>query len=141
MATLEKAIRIAARAHRGQKDKDGLPYILHPIRVMLKVDSEKEMKIAVLHDVVEKSKLTIDDLRKRGFSEDVVLAVDYLSKRTDEPYLNYIERAKKNELACRVKIADLEDKIELARQLKSLDQRELRLKRYREALQKLQKNR
>src|SRR5262249_20867350 len=75
MATLEKAIELAARAHAGQKDKQNLPYILHPLRVMMRVEGEEAQMVAVLHDTIEDTDLTEDDLRRAGFSEAVIAGV------------------------------------------------------------------
>jgi guanosine-3',5'-bis(diphosphate) 3'-pyrophosphohydrolase len=74
MATIEKALQIAAKAHEGQKDKSGLPYILHPLRVMMRVEGEEAQIVAVLQDVIEDTSVSAADLRQAGFSEQVVLA-------------------------------------------------------------------
>jgi (p)ppGpp synthase/HD superfamily hydrolase len=115
MASLEDAILLAVEAHRGQRDRVGQPYILHPLRVMCRLQGEAERTAGVLHDVVEDSEHSLDDLRARGYPEDVVAAVDCLSRRPDETYLAYIERIKPNALARRVKLADLEDNMDLRR--------------------------
>src|SRR5215218_10373584 len=104
MATIEKALRIAAEAHEGQKDKEGLPYILHPLRVMHRVQGEDAQIVAVLHDVVEDTTVTADDLRQAGFSEAVVAAVLCVTHRKDEPYTDYVLRCKGNEVARRVRL-------------------------------------
>jgi (p)ppGpp synthase/HD superfamily hydrolase len=115
MATLDRAIQIAAQVHQDQKDKYGAPYILHPIRVMMRENSEIEKIVAILHDVVEDSDLTINDLRNDGFSSEIVEAVDALSKRDGEIYDDYINRTTLNDIAVKVKIADLEDNMDLKR--------------------------
>lgn len=115
MATLDKAIEIAARAHRGQCDKNGAPYILHPLRIMNRMPSLETMIIAVLHDVVEDSAYTLDDLRREGFDETIVAGVDCLTRRSREEYEDYIERVKQNPLAVQVKLGDLEDNMNLQR--------------------------
>ena len=112
MSTLDKAIQIATNAHRGQKDRYGKHYILHPLRVMLKFQTEKEMIVAVLHDVVEKSDWTIPRLRQKGFDNDILEAVDLLTRRDSQPYLDYINKLTENSLARRIKIADIEDNID-----------------------------
>ena len=91
-ATLEDAISIAAEAHRGQRDKAGAPYLLHPLRLMLRMDSEAAMMAAVLHDVVEDSDWTLERLRERGFSEEVVGAVACLTHRDGESYEDFVVR-------------------------------------------------
>ena len=117
MATIEKALQIAARAHEGQKDKEGLPYVLHPLRAMLSVEGEEAQIVAVLHDVLEDTAVTADDLRREGFSAAVVAAVLCVTHRPDEPYADYVVRCKGNEVARRVKLADLADDWRLDRTL------------------------
>jgi hypothetical protein len=109
MATIEKALQIAAKAHEGQRDKEGLPYILHPLRVMMGVEGEEAQIVAVLHDVVEDTPVTLDDLRQAGFNEGVLAAVECVTHRKDEPYADYVVRCKGNEIARWVKLADLGD--------------------------------
>ncbi|HEX6748587.1 MAG TPA: HD domain-containing protein [Longimicrobium sp.] len=115
MSNIEEAIRIAVEAHAGQKDRAGAPYILHPLRVMFRVQTEAERMAAVLHDVVEDTPWTLDDLRARGFAEEVVEAVDALTKREGEPYDAFVDRSAANPVARRVKIADLEDNMDVRR--------------------------
>ena len=115
MATLEKAILIAARAHLGQRDKGGAPYILHPLRMMMRMESEAAMMAAVLHDVVEDSDWTLDQLRGEGFSEEVLQAVDCLTRKNYESYDEFVARAQTNAIARRVKVADLEDNMNVKR--------------------------
>ncbi len=122
MATIEDAISIAAQAHKGVKDRVGAPYILHPMRMMMRLHSEAEMMTAILHDVVEdtrdnseENKWTIEKLREKGFPEAVLEAVEGVTNRTDESYERFIERASKNPIARRVKIADLEDNMNIQR--------------------------
>jgi (p)ppGpp synthase/HD superfamily hydrolase len=113
--TIEKALLIAARAHEGQKDKEGLPYILHPLRAMMKVQDEDAQIVAVLHDVIEDTAVTADDLRRAGLSESIIAAVLCVTHRKDEPYADYVVRCKSNEVARQVKLADLEDNSRLDR--------------------------
>lgn len=117
MATIEKALQIAAQAHEGQKDKAGEPYILHSLRTMMSVHGEEAQIVAVLHDVIEDTSVTADDLRKAGFNEKVVDAVLCVTHPQDEPYADYVVRCKSNEIARRVKLADLEDNSRLARNI------------------------
>ncbi len=115
MGTLEKAIAIAAKAHEGQSDKAGEPYILHPIQVMLRVMGTEARIAAVLHDVVEDSDLTIEELRIEGFSETVLEAVEALTKRKDENRIEAAMRAAANEIARVVKLADNAENMNLGR--------------------------
>ncbi|TML00772.1 MAG: HD domain-containing protein [Actinobacteria bacterium] len=117
MPTLEDAISLALQAHKGQVDKAKKPYILHPLRLMAKMGTDEEMIAAVLHDVIEDSDdtVTLDDLRAAGYSKSVVEALDLLTKRDGETYEEFVERIRPNPLARKVKLADLEDNMNLAR--------------------------
>ena len=138
MATLERALAIAAEAHRGQVDKAGEPYLLHPIRVMLRVRGEHERLAAVLHDVIEDSPAwTAERLRDEGFPEAVVRAVELLTKREGEPYEARIERAAADPVARRVKLADLEDNMVQTRIADPGERDRARLERYRRAHERL----
>ena len=106
---LEKAIEIAVEAHRGQIDKAGKEYILHPMRVMLRGRNDTEMIVGILHDVVEDTPITIDMLRLEGFSEDVLVALECVTKRRGESYGTFIDRVLTNPLATQVKLYDMED--------------------------------
>ena len=115
MSNLGRAIAIAASAHQDQLDKNGTPYILHPIRMMLKMDSEEQMVATILHDVVEDTEWTLDQLRAEGFSDRIVNLVDLLSRRDTESYDEFIERIRTDPIAVKVKLADLEDNMDLTR--------------------------
>lgn len=138
MSDLEKAIGLAVKAHAGQLDKAGGPYVLHPLRVMLAVEGEMERTAAVLHDVVEDSDLTLDDLRREGFAEEVVTIVDDLTKRPGEAYEATIKRAGANPASRRIKLADLADNLDLSRLPSPTDRDYARIKRYEEAVHVLQ---
>lgn len=114
MATLEKAMQISAKAHENQVDKAGQPYILHPIRVMLRVQSTAERITAVLHDVVEDTEITIDDLAQAGFSTEILEAIDALTKRKGETRLEAAARAASNPIARIVKLADNTENMDLS---------------------------
>jgi (p)ppGpp synthase/HD superfamily hydrolase len=133
MATLGKAIAIAAQAHQGQYDKAGTPYILHPLRMMLRMSSETEMIAAILHDVVEDTEWTLDKLRQAGFAEEVVQAVECLTHRDHETYDEFIARVCTNVIASKVKLADLEDNMDM-RRLRTLTEKDTeRLHKYHRA--------
>jgi len=124
MSTLPRAIQIASAAHAGQRRKNGSPYILHPIRVMLAQDSTEGMILGVLHDVIEDTPTTLDDLRQCGF--DAILSALALLTHTDDiPYEEYIQRIGRHALASRVKLADLEDNMDV-KQLPSVQEGDLR---------------
>mgnify|MGYP006265914405 CR=1 FL=1 len=115
MSTLERAIEIAAHAHAGQVDKAWAPYILHPLRVMLAMSTLDEKIVAVLHDVIEDTPVTLADLRAEGFPEPLLVALEALTKRAGESRLKAAERAAANPIACRVKLADVTDNMNLGR--------------------------
>ena len=113
---LEQAISIASLAHEGQLDKGGEPYILHPLRVMMKLKDYDLRIIAVLHDVIEDCGLTLDDLVSiYSVPFELARIVDILSRKDNESYDEYIERISKNYKAIKVKLADLEDNMDLNR--------------------------
>ena len=133
MATVEDAVSIAAQAHKGQKDKAGAPYLLHPLRMMLRMDTEAAMMAAVLHDVVEDTEWTLERLREAGFSDEVLEAVDCLTHREGESYQQFVERVRTNPIARQIKIADLEDNMNV-RRMNQLGPRDLeRLEKYHRA--------
>lgn len=127
---LKKAIDIAVECHSGQKDRAGEPYIQHPLRMMMKMKTTEEKITAVLHDVVEDSKMSLAELKKEGFSERILKAVDALTKRKGESYKKSIERVKENPLAVKIKIADFEDNMDIRRLKRITENDRKRLNRY-----------
>jgi len=130
---LNKAIEISARAHSGQNDKAGSPYILHPLRAMLSLENKADRICAVLHDVIEDSDTTLDDLRAIGFSAEVLDALNSLTKKAGESYDEFIDRVIKNKIACRVKLADLSDNMDLTRILHPSPEDIQRVEKYKRA--------
>jgi len=132
---LDLAIKLATEAHAGQLDKRGVPYILHPLRVMLAMKTEDERIVAALHDVVEAKAISCDDLYwVYGFSPDVVVAIDAVSRRPLETYFDYIRRAGANPIARAVKIADIMDNLDPDRPIADPEQAEKLQARYSRAL-------
>ena len=123
MSTLQKAIEIAVKAHNGQVDKVGAPYILHPLRVMFALKDLDEQIVGVLHDVIEDTPETPASLKHEGFSEQILEALDCVTKRESEKYEEFIERLKDNPIARAVKLADLEDNMNLLR-LKTITEKD-----------------
>lgn len=115
MATLERAIEIAAGAHAGQVDKAGQPYILHPLRVMLRVTSVHERMAAVLHDVVEDTPVSLQQLVAEGFAPEVITAVEALTKHPGESRIDAARRAAADPVARQVKLADNAENMNLSR--------------------------
>ena len=135
--TLERAIAIAATAHAGQVDKGGAPYILHPLKVMLRMSTLEQRIVAVLHDVVEDCGVSLDDLRKEGFSEEVLSAIESVTKVPGESYEDFVERAAQNPIGRVVKLADLEENSDLSR-ITSPSWEDLeRVEKYRRAIGRL----
>ncbi len=134
MASIEKALQIAARAHEGQKDKEGQPYILHPLRLMNAVEDVPAKIVAVLHDVIEDTPVTAEELRREGFDEAVLAALECLTHRKGEPYADFVVRCKRDVIARRVKLADLEDNARPSRALLRPDRIESDLARLRKYL-------
>ncbi len=131
---IDRAMAICVEAHSGQMDRYGQIYIFHPMRVMQRVNSINDKCVAILHDVVEDSEWTVEDLTQEGFPSVIVDAVDAISKRDDEEYTDYIQRVRENAIAIRVKLADLEDNMDLRRTRGEMTVSDLeRLKRYRKA--------
>lgn len=112
MSTLERAVEIAAAYHAGQIDKLGKPYILHIMRVVLLCETENEMIVAALHDLLEDTRATEVDLLDYGFSREQVEAVVLLTRKPPYSYAEYITRLSDNKLARKVKIADLRDHLQ-----------------------------
>lgn len=134
---LDHALAMAAAAHAGQKDKVGQPYILHPLRIMHAMETDDERIVALLHDVVEDSAVTLEDLRRAGFAARIVDAVDALTRRPGETYEAYVSRAGALSLARRIKVADLEDNMALRRRWRLETQDAARMARYRRAYREL----
>jgi (p)ppGpp synthase/HD superfamily hydrolase len=136
--TLEDAIAVAAQAHKGQRDKAGQPYILHPLRVMNAVQGEHAKMTAVLHDVVEDTSMTLVKLRARGLPKEVAAAVEALTRRAGESYLDFVDRAGRNPMAWAVKLADLKDNLNPLRLGIVAEKHRKRLRRkYGDALKRL----
>lgn len=135
---LTRAITIATEAHHGQTDRGGAPYILHPLRVMLKMTTDDERIVAVLHDVVEDCpEWSIDQLREEGFSERILAGIDGVTKRDGEDYLDFVRRAGKHWLSRTVKWADLLDNMDKGRIANWTEADERRQDKYRKALGEL----
>jgi (p)ppGpp synthase/HD superfamily hydrolase len=113
MSTLERAIAIAAEAHAGQTDKAGQPYILHPLRVMMQMDTDEERIVAVLHDVVEDCEgWSFDRLMNEGFNSALVWSIAALTRKKGEAYNDFIARCSEGERSRKVKIADIRDNLD-----------------------------
>lgn len=112
---LEQAIKLASIKHYGQKDKANKPYLFHLLYVMNNLDDLNAKIVGVLHDILEDTDITINDLFKYGFSEDIIIAVEILTKSKNQKYMDYIENIKKNDIATKVKLIDLKHNMDLTR--------------------------
>lgn len=139
MATLENAITLAVQQHKGQLDKGGQPYILHPLRVMLQLQQPDQQIVAVLHDILEDTHTTAQDLQNLGFQTHIIQAIQALTKLPHETRVQAAMRTAQNPLACAVKIADVQDNMNLTR-IPNPTARDLaRLEEYRQVLEILHK--
>lgn len=131
---IKKAYQIAKQAHEGQFDKGGQSYFLHPLAVSEKVQSEDAKIVALLHDVIEDTTVTIEDLQREGFSEEILIAIAVLTKRKGTGYEDYIEKVKKNPLALQVKIADMTHNSDISRIPNPTEKDKQRIDRYKRML-------
>ena len=133
----DRALRIAIRAHEGQQDKSGREYVMHPIRVAERCKDTRAKIVALLHDTIEDTDVTIEYLRKEGFPEEIIDAVLSVTKQEGENYEDFVRRAARNAIGKEVKIADLEDNMDI-RRLKEIKEEYVdRLRKYLRAWQYL----
>lgn len=137
---LGKAVRIAAQAHDGQMDKAGEAYILHPLRLMSHCRTDAERIVALLHDVIEDSPITLENLAAEGFPPEIIAGVDGMTRRQGESYEEFIDRAAQNPLSASIKRLDLEDNLNTLRLLTLTDQDLARLQKYHAAYRRLSNN-
>ena len=136
-SNLEKAISLAVEGHKGQEDKAGAPYILHPLRLMFKMDSEEKMIAAILHDLIEDTETTLDDLKEYGFDTGILEAIDSVTRRDEEGYEEFIDRAGLHPIGADIKMADIQDNMDLSR-ISFIGDRDLkRLKKYHRAMARI----
>lgn len=130
----KRAIRLMFEAHKNQTDKAGLPYVFHPFHLAEQMTDEKTTVAALLHDVVEDTDTTLDDLRKMDFGDDVIDALTLLTHDERVPYMDYVAEIKKNPIARAVKLADLRHNSDLTR-LDVVDEKALkRVEKYKKAI-------
>lgn len=133
-------MRIAAQAHEGQTDKAGESYILHPLRMMSRCRTDAQRIVALLHDVVEDSSVTLEDIAGEGFPPEIIAGVDGMTRRQDESYEDFVERAAQNPLSTYVKRLDLEDNLNTLRLPELTEQDLARLQKYHAAYRRLSNN-
>ena len=131
----KKAMKIAYKAHEGQVDKSGMPYIFHPFHVAEQMEDEFSTTAALLHDAVEDTGITLSELEKEGFPEEVLIAVRLLTRKRKTPYLDYIKEVKTNAIAAKVKLVDIEHNSDVNRLDKVTKKDKERLALYAQAME------
>ena len=132
------ALKLCFEAHKDQIDKSGMPYVFHPFHLAEQMADENTTIVALLHDVVEDTEYTLDDLRKIGFNEDVLSAISLMTHADDVPYMEYVAQIKTNPIAKAVKLADLKHNSDMSRLDRITQKDEERAKKYRQAIELLE---
>lgn len=135
----KKALKLSFEAHKEQVDKSGMPYVYHPFHLAEQMKDEETTIVALLHDVVEDTDITIEEIRKIGFSEDVCEALLLMTHDDSVPYMEYIKEIRKNPIAKAVKLADLKHNSDLSRLDTVDDKARKRAEKYEQAIDILTK--
>lgn len=134
----KKALNLCFEAHKEQVDKSGMPYVFHPFHLAEQMSDEATTVAALLHDVVEDTEITFEDLEKQGFSKEIISALKLLTHNDDTPYMDYVTKIKNNKIATAVKLADLKHNSDLSR-LDIVDEKALKRKeKYEKAIKLLE---
>lgn len=137
-ADTKKAMKLCFEAHKDQTDKSALPYVFHPIHLAEQMEDEDTTIVALLHDVVEDTHYTLEDLKNMGFSRAVTDAIRLMTHEEGVPYMDYVAKIKENPLARAVKLADLKHNSDLTR-LDTVDEKAIKRKeKYAQAIALLQ---
>ncbi len=130
----KKALKLCFAAHKDQTDKSGMPYVFHPFHLAEQMPDEDTTIVALLHDVIEDTPYTLDDLRAMGFNEQVLDALALMTHDKRIPYMDYVAKIKGNKIARTVKLADLKHNSDLSR-LYNVDEKAMkRIDKYRQAI-------
>ena len=133
----KKALKVSFEAHKNQVDKSGMPYVYHPFHLAEQMETEETVIVALLHDVVEDTDYTLEDIRVMGFPEQVIEALALMTHDKSVPYMDYVEKIKNNPIAKAVKLADLKHNSDLSR-LDIIDEKALkRVEKYAAAMRTL----
>lgn len=133
----KKALKLCFESHKEQVDKSGMPYVFHPFHLAEQMNDEATTVVALLHDVVEDTDITFEDLEKQGFGEEIISALKLLTHNDDTPYMDYVAKIKNNKIATAVKLADLKHNSDLSR-LDTVDEKALKRKeKYEKAIKLL----
>lgn len=133
----KKALKLCFKAHKDQTDKSGMPYVFHPFHLAEQMKDEATTVVALLHDVVEDTEITIDDLQKMGFSQEVLEAIALMTHNDEVPYMEYVARIKTNPIARAVKLADLKHNSDMTRLESITPYDKERAKKYKRAIRLL----
>jgi len=123
----KKAMKLCFEAHKDQVDKSGMPYVFHPFHLAEQMQNEKTTIVALLHDVIEDTDYTLEDLRSAGFDNEIIEALRLMTHDDSVPYMEYVNAIKSNPIASAVKLADLEHNSDLSR-LDVIDEKALKRK-------------
>ena len=132
------ALKLCFEAHKDQIDKSGMPYVFHPFHLAEQMADENTTIVALLHDVIEDTEYTLDDLRNFGFAEDVLSAISLMTHADDVPYMEYVVKIKTNPIAKAVKLADLKHNSDMSRLDRITQIDEERAKKYKQAIELLE---
>lgn len=134
----KRAMVLCFEAHKNQVDKSGIPYVFHPFHLAEQMTDENTVAVALLHDVIEDTDYTLDDLKKMKFPDEVCEALSYLTHDDSVPYLEYVKTIRKNEIAKTVKLADLKHNSDLSRLDRVTENDLLRVEKYKRAIKILE---
>lgn len=135
----KKALKLCFEAHKNQLDKSGMPYVFHPFHLAEQMKDETTVVVALLHDVIEDTEYTVNDIRSMGFDESVINALSLLTHNDNTDYMEYVAKIKENPVAKVVKLADLRHNSDLSR-LTAVDEKALaRREKYKKAIELLEK--
>ena len=135
----KKALKLCFEAHKDQVDKTGIPDVFHPFHLAEQMNSEDEVCVALLHDTVEDTDITFEDLINEGFNDNIINALKLLTHNDDTPYMDYIYKIKGNPLARKVKLADLYHNSDLTRLDLTVDKIPPKYEIYLDAIKYLEK--
>lgn len=130
----KKALKLCFEVHKNQTDKSGMPYVFHPFHLAEQMQDEESTVVALLHDVIEDSDHTVDDMRRMGFSETVLSAIALMTHDPDVPYMDYVAKIKEDPIARAVKLADLKHNSDASRLDLVTPRDEARLEKYKKAI-------
>lgn len=134
----KKALKFCFEAHKAQTDKSGMPYVFHPFHLAEQMSDENTTIVALLHDIIEDTDYTLEDLKAMGFNHEVIEAISLMTHDPKLPYMEYVAQIKKNIIAKTVKLADLKHNSDLSR-LDHIDEKALkRNEKYKKAISLLE---